>query len=121
MSCIEDNFTVYPVYLNSEVSLSGGRKYSLSMCIPSPTYKEIKQALLLLNAKFVEEPEKMHPRDPNEKGRFKVGRDISRTQLIRDISERIKDLRKQAEARSKGSGNFLNLVPKSKKKSKKNK
>lgn len=121
MSCLEDNFTVYPVYFNSEASLTEGRKYPLSISIAKPTYKEIKQALIILNVKFVEEPEKMHPKDSNEKGRFKVDKNISRIQLTREIVEKIKDIRMQIESRSKGTGNFLNLVPKSKKKSKKNK
>ncbi|ELA42853.1 uncharacterized protein VICG_00168 [Vittaforma corneae ATCC 50505] len=115
----EKCFIIYPIYINSSVSLGRGRKYSLKNSVSKPTFKEIKHALDSLGVKYEEEPEKMHPKEGKEKGRFRIDKAHTRKYIVDNLAPKISELRAQADARTKSGSNLLNLVPKSRKKSKK--
>jgi len=113
------DFKVYPIYLDSSLSHGRGRKSSLSAGVPNPTFKEVKQALDQLGLNYSGEPEKMHPKDTRRQGRFKVSGAQSRKATLESIAAKIRELRSNTEAKVKDNSNFLNLVPRSKKKNKK--
>lgn len=119
ISMDEKYFRVYPLYFDAGVSISKGRKCPVEKSIQKPTFKEIKQALDLLGIKHEEEPEKIHPKETKEKGRFKIFQKTSKREFIGTLVAKIKELREKATTRVKSSGNPLNLVPKSRKKAKK--
>lgn len=123
MENTENSFIIYPIHINAGVTLSNGRKYSLESSVEHPTFKEIRNALTSLNIIFREEENKIHPKESKEKGRFIVNEKSERKHLINNLSKAIKDIRnkkEQASEKSKMANNFLNLKPKSKKKSKNN-
>ena len=121
MDNLENCFTIYPIHINSNVSCGNGRKYSLQNSIENPVFRKIKSALSSLNVEFKEEASKIHPKESKEKGRFIVKNKNKRTEIIQSIVNSIKELRSKKDTVSeKNSNNFLNLKPKSKKKSKNN-
>lgn len=120
MDQAEKFFVFYPIYIDSKVSLRDGRKYSKESAVTKPTFREIKQSLDALGIPYVEEAKKRHPKDIENQGRFKIKNEKGRKIISQEIANKIRDIRSKSEANSKGTNNFLNLVPKSKKKSKKN-
>lgn len=114
----EKCFCIYPIYFDSSTSLGRGRKYSLKRTISKPTFREIRHALDSLGVKYKEEPGCTHPREGREKGRFRIDRAHTRAFIVDNLAQKIEELRAQADAKTRGS-NPLNLVPKSRKKSKK--
>ena len=123
MENAENCFTMYPIHINSSVSCGKGRKYSIENSIENPTFREIKNALLSLNLKFREEENKIHPKESKEKGRFIIEERKERKPIIKNLVNLLKEIRNKKDLSSdknKMSNNFLNLKPKSKKKSKNN-
>lgn len=113
------DFQVYPIYFDSSVSRADGRKCSKEKGVSKPAFKEIKQALDSLGLKYVGESGKTHPKDLRMQGRFKVGNAQSKRSLMADIAVKLKDIRSGVGAKQKDNANPLNLVARSKKKSKK--
>lgn len=123
MNQIENTFTIYPIYLDSSLSLGNGRKYGINVCIEKPTFKEIRIALDSLNIVFKEDESKIHPKEQREKGIFIVNNKCDRKEIITKLINFIKEARIKKEQnvdKSKSTNNLLNLRPKSKKKSKNN-
>ncbi|KAM0681617.1 signal recognition particle subunit [Glugoides intestinalis] len=122
MENTSEYFEIYPIYFDSTISLAKGRKYSVERCVTSPTYKEIKNALGQLSATYTEETCKRHPKDLKTIGRFKINKEsISRKQIIEKLGEKIKEIRRNVISINKDANNIMGLVPKSRKKAKKNK
>jgi signal recognition particle subunit SEC65 len=119
METTEKSFRIYPIYLDATLSIKKGRKYSIQNTIAKPTFKEIKQSLDLLKIKYEAQPDKMHPKTISEKGQFIVNCESSKQSIACMIVKKIQEIRANASLKIKGSGNILNLVPKSKKKGKK--
>lgn len=119
MDKTENSFVIYPIHIDSSVSLGKGRKYSLNKSIENPTFREIKSALTSLNIEFKEEDDKIHPKEIKEKGRFVVNKQSERNTIIESLVSVIKESRNkksQETDKSKATNNILNLKPKSKKK-----
>ncbi|EPR79559.1 signal recognition particle protein 19 [Spraguea lophii 42_110] len=91
---MEEYFTIYPIYFNSSISLSAGRKYNKELCI-NLNYKELVHALQKLNMGFKEEKDKRHPKDINY-GRVKVEKKYGKTFTISGIVETVKTIREEA-------------------------
>lgn len=114
-------FTLYPIHINASRSLGDGRKYSRNCSVPNPTFKEIKIALDSLELHYKEHALKRHPKDLVERGRFSISKLDSKREVVQRITSMIgenREKRTQGNTKLKGN-NFLNLVPASRKKSKK--
>lgn len=121
MEANADRFVLYPVHIDSSRSLGDGRKYSRNNSVSRPTYREIRLALDTLKLQYKEEASKRHPKDLLEKGRFSIAKLVNRKETIQKIVDVIRENREKkirADSKLKGN-NFLNLVPASRKKSKK--
>lgn len=86
--------TVWPQYLNKNLSLSEGRKIAKQDCVSDPTIKDIETALKRLNLKYEMQKEFSYPGKWYEKsGRVLVEWDKTKLELIREISLKIKEIR----------------------------
>ena len=64
--------TIYPIYLNSKVTIEGGRRVPKEKGIENPTCEEIAEVLSYLKLAHAVEVDKAYPRDWMQKGRIKV-------------------------------------------------
>ena len=86
--------TVWPQYMDKNLSLSEGRKIAKNDCISEPTVKDIETALKRLNLKYNVQKEFSYPRKWYEKsGRVLVEWEGTKLDLIREISLKIKEIR----------------------------
>jgi signal recognition particle subunit SRP19 len=86
--------TVWPQYMDKNLSLSQGRKINKSDCVSEPTIKDIETALKRLNLQYNVQKEFSYPGKWYEKsGRVLVEWDKSKLELIREISLKIKEIR----------------------------
>ena len=87
--------TVWPQYLNKNLSLSEGRKIAKEYCVRDPTIKDIETALKRLNLKYEVQKDFSYPGKWYEKsGRVLVEWDKTKLELIREISLKIKEIKK---------------------------
>lgn len=87
--------TIWPQYLNKNLSLSEGRKISKEIAVTSPTISEIERALKRLGFTYEIERDKAYPGKWYEKsGRALVEYDNTKLELIKEISLKIKEIRK---------------------------
>ena len=86
--------TVWPQYMDKNLSLSEGRKIAKNDCISEPTVKDIETALKRLNLKYNVQKEFSNPGKWYEKsGRVLVEWEGTKLDLIREISLKIKEIR----------------------------
>ena len=86
--------TVWPQYMDKNLSLSEGRKIAKKDCISEPTVKDIETALKRLNLKYNVQKEFSYPGKWYEKsGRVLVEWEGTKLDLIREISLKIKEIR----------------------------
>lgn len=86
--------TVWPQYLNKNLSLNQGRKIALEDCVKDPSLSEIEKALKRLNLPHTVQKEFSYPGKWYEKsGRVLVEWEGSKLELIREISLKIKETR----------------------------
>ncbi|MGN0177639.1 MAG: signal recognition particle subunit SRP19/SEC65 family protein [Methanobrevibacter sp.] len=86
--------TVWPQYLNKNLTLGEGRKISLKDAVKDPTINDIERALKRLGLKYELEKNKSFPGKWYEKsGRALVEWDKTKLELIREISLKIKEMR----------------------------
>ena len=86
--------TIWPQYLNKDLSLSEGRKISKELAVSEPTLAEIERALKRLGFKFSVQKERAYPGKWYEKsGRILVEYDKTKLELIKEISLKIKEIR----------------------------
>ena len=86
--------TIWPQYLNKELSINEGRKIAKEDSVKEPTINDIERALKRLGLTFELEKDKSYPGKWYEKsGRALVEWDKTKLELIREISLKIKDIR----------------------------
>ena len=87
--------TIWPQYLDKDLSLSEGRKISEEIAISKPTINEIERALKRLGFTYEIERDKAYPGKWYEKsGRVLVEYDNTKLELIKEISLKIQEIRK---------------------------
>ncbi|MCR5026898.1 MAG: signal recognition particle protein Srp19 [Methanobrevibacter sp.] len=87
--------TIWPQYLNKNLSLSEGRKISKEIAVTNPTISDIERALKRLGFTYEIERDKAYPGKWYEKsGRALVEYDNTKLELIKEISLKIKEIRK---------------------------
>ena len=86
--------TIWPQYLNKNLSLKEGRKIAKEDCVKDPSINEIEKALKRLGLEYELEKERAYPGKWYEKsGRALVEWDKTKLELIREISLKIKEIR----------------------------
>ena len=86
--------TVWPQYLDKNLSLSEGRKISKADAVAEPSISEIERALKRLGLTYTIDKERAYPGKWYEKsGRVLVEWDKTKLELIREISSKIKEIR----------------------------
>ena len=87
--------TIWPQYLNKNLSLSEGRKISKDDAVAEPTISDIEKALKRLGLQYNVQKEFSYPGKWYEKsGRVLVEWEGTKLDLIREISLKIKETRK---------------------------
>lgn len=87
--------TIWPQYMNKNLSLSQGRKISKEDAVSDPTLSEIERALKRLGFTYTVDKNRGYPGKWYEKsGRVLVEYDKSKLELIREVSHKIKEIRK---------------------------
>ena len=87
--------TIWPQYLDKNLSLSQGRKISKEDAVSSPSINDIEKALKRLGLQYNVQKEFSYPGKWYEKsGRVLVEWDNTKLELIREISLKIKEFRK---------------------------
>ena len=86
--------TIWPQYLDKNLSLSEGRKISKENAVSSPTIEEIERALKRLGFTYEVQKKIAYPGKWYEKsGRILVEWEGTKLELIREISSEIKNMR----------------------------
>ena len=86
--------TIWPQYLDENLSLSEGRKISKDDAVKEPTINEIERALKRLGFTYEIQKEAAYPGKWYEKsGRILVEWEGTKLELIREISLKIKEIR----------------------------
>jgi signal recognition particle subunit SRP19 len=86
--------TVWPQYLNKNLSLSQGRKIAKEYAVSDPSLNDIEKALKRLNLKYSLQKEAKYPGKWYEKsGRALVEWEGTKLELIKEISLKIKEFK----------------------------
>ena len=86
--------TIWPQYLDKNLSLSEGRKISKENAVSSPSIEEIERALKRLGLTYEVQKGIAYPGKWYEKsGRALVEYDKTKLELIKEISLKIKEIR----------------------------
>jgi signal recognition particle subunit SRP19 len=86
--------TIWPQYLDKNLSLKEGRKISKEDCVKDPKLSEIEKALKRLGLQYNVQKERSYPGKWYEKsGRILVEWDKTKLELIREVSLKIKEIR----------------------------
>ena len=86
--------TIWPQYLNKNLSLKEGRKISKEDCVKDPSMNEIEKALKRLGLSYNIDKERAYPGKWYEKsGRALVEWEGTKLELIKEVSLKIKEIR----------------------------
>ena len=86
---------IWPQYLNKDLTLGEGRKVSKEIAVSSPTMSEIEKALKRLGFTYNVQQERAYPGKWYEKsGRVLVEYENTKLELIKEVSLKIKEIRK---------------------------
>ena len=86
--------TIWPQYLNKNLSLKEGRKISKEDCVKDPSMNEIEKALKRLGLSYNIDKERAYPGKWYEKSRrVLVEWEGTKLELIREVSLKIKEIR----------------------------
>ena len=86
--------TVWPQYLDKNLTLNEGRKVSKEIAVAEPTLSDIERALKRLGLKYSLQKEKSYPGRWYEKsGRALVEWEDTKLELLKKISLEIKQMR----------------------------
>ena len=86
--------TIWPQYLNKNLSLKEGRKISKEDAVKDPSMNEIEKALKRLGLSYNIDKERAYPGKWYEKyGRVLVEWEGKKMELIREVSIKIKEIR----------------------------
>lgn len=84
--------TIWPQYLNKDLSRNEGRKIAKEYAVKNPTVNDIEKALKRLNLQYNIQKEYSYPGKWYEKsGRVLVESDMTKLELIKQISLKIKE------------------------------
>ncbi|SDA62290.1 signal recognition particle subunit SRP19/SEC65 family protein [Methanobrevibacter millerae] len=87
--------TIWPQYLDKDLSLSQGRKVSKEIAVSSPTLSEIERALKRLGFTYTLDKERAYPGKWYEKsGRALVEYEGTKLELLKEVSLKIAEIRK---------------------------
>ena len=86
--------TIWPQYLNKNLTLKEGRKIAKDDAVSEPTISDIERAVKRLGLKYEIQKEVPYPGEWYEKsGRILVEWEGTKLELIRNISSEIKQMR----------------------------
>lgn len=86
--------TIWPQYLNENLSLKEGRKISKEDSVKDPSMNEIEKALKRLGLSYNIDKQRAYPGKWYEKsGRALVEWEGTKLELIREVSLKIKEIR----------------------------
>ncbi|MBQ7927399.1 MAG: signal recognition particle protein Srp19 [Methanobrevibacter sp.] len=86
--------TIWPQYLDKNLSLNEGRKVSKEIAVAEPSISEIERALKRMGLKFNTDKEKSYPGKWYEKsGRVLVEWEGTKLELLKEVSLKIKEIR----------------------------
>ena len=86
--------TIWPQYLNKNLSLKEGRKIAKEDCVKDPSMNEKEKALKRLGLKYNIDKERAYPGKWYEKsGRVLVEWEGTKLELIKEVSLKIKEIR----------------------------
>ncbi len=86
--------TVWPQYLDKNLSLKEGRKVSKEIAVSEPSLHDIEKALKRLNLTYNTQKERSYPGKWYEKsGRILVESDKPKLELLKDISLKLKEIK----------------------------
>ena len=86
--------TIWPQYINENLTLSEGRKISKEDAVKDPTLNDIERALKRLGLKYSMQKEASYPGKWYEKsGRVLVEWEGTKLELLREVSLKIKEIR----------------------------
>jgi len=92
---------IYPIYLDSKVSRSRGRRVPISLAAPNLRLDELINALAALDLKYNVEANSSHPASVyHSKGRVIVEYPGKKNELLKLIAKKVRELRAK---RGKGS------------------
>lgn len=87
--------TIWPQYINKDLSLSQGRKVSKEIAVSKPTLSEIEKALKRLGFTYSMQKERSYPGKWYEKsGRVLVEYEGTKLELLKEVSLKIGEIRK---------------------------
>lgn len=86
--------TIWPQYLDKNLSLNEGRKVSMEIAVAEPSISEIERALKRMGLKFNTDKERSYPGKWYEKsGRVLVEWEGTKLELLKEVSLKIKEIR----------------------------
>ena len=86
--------TIWPQYLDKNLSLSEGRKVSKEIAVKEPNLNEIERALKRMGLKYGMQKEFSYPGKWYEKsGRVLVEWEGTKLELLKEVSLKIKEIR----------------------------
>ena len=87
--------TIWPEYINKELSLNEGRKVSKEIAVKNPSINDIERALKRMGLKYSMQKEKSYPGKWYDKsGRVLVEWEGTKLELLKEVSLKIKEIRK---------------------------
>ena len=90
----ENMITIWPQYLDKNLTLKEGRKIAKEYAVKEPTLNEIERAVKRLGLPYSVQKEFSYPGKWYEKsGRILVEWDKTKLELIREVSLEIKNMR----------------------------
>lgn len=86
--------TIWPQYLDKNLSLKEGRKVSMEYAVAEPSISDIERALKRLGLKYTIDKERAYPGKWYEKsGRILVEWEGTKLDLLKEVSLKIKEIR----------------------------
>lgn len=87
--------TIWPQYLDKNLTLAQGRKVSMEYAVGEPSISDIERALKRLGLKYTTDKESAYPGKWYEKsGRVLVEWEGSKLELLKEVSLKIIEIRK---------------------------
>ncbi|WP_298500608.1 signal recognition particle subunit SRP19/SEC65 family protein [uncultured Methanobrevibacter sp.] len=86
--------TIWPQYLDKNLSLSQGRKISKELAVKEPSLSDIERALKRMGLQYSVDKQRAYPGKWYEKsGRILVEWDKTKLELLKEVSLKIKEIR----------------------------
>ena len=86
--------TIWPQYLDKNLSLSEGRKVSKELAVAEPSISDIERALKRLGLQYTIDKERAYPGKWYEKsGRILVEWEGTKLELLKEVSLKLKEIK----------------------------